>query len=107
MKKIYINLISISGILLANIIIQNSILSMEKDITKSTADNYGVPNPLENVPPELLSIMIINLIESYVKDWDGITDWQIIKKTIIQDLVSKRLISKEILKRLSKINDYE
>ena len=107
MKKIYINLILLSNILLANMIIQNSILSMEKDIIKSTADNYRTPNILEDVPSELLSIIIINVIESYVNDWDGITDWQIIKKNIAQDLVSKRLISKEISKRLSEINDYE
>jgi len=35
MKKIYINLILLSNILLSGIIIQNNILSMEKDITDS------------------------------------------------------------------------
>jgi len=35
MKKIYINLILLSNILLSGIIIQNNLLSMEKDITDS------------------------------------------------------------------------
>ncbi len=77
MKNGYISLV-----LLLNFILSNSIISM---------CTYGenIKNKelhLLKLPNEILLKIVQHVIESHINYWDGITNWQIIKKSIIEDL---------------------
>ncbi|MCK9544351.1 MAG: hypothetical protein M0R03_20215, partial [Novosphingobium sp.] len=76
MKKRYIKLI-----LILTFILQNYITPMEKE-------NYNQELNIIDMPNEMLLKIMQHVIEYYIFDWDNITDWYIIKETIIIDLKS-------------------
>ena len=82
MKKKYIMLA-----LLSSFILHNNIFTMEKEVEKEVGH-------IPYIPHELIAKIIRHIVEDHIKNWDGITDFQIIKRQIARDLLSNHLVSK-------------
>jgi len=82
MKKKYIMLALLSGFIL-----HNNIFTMEKEVEEEVGH-------IPYIPHELIAKIIRHIVEDHIKNWDGITDFQIIKRQIARDLLSNHLVSK-------------
>ena len=82
MKKKYIMLA-----LLSSFIFHNNIFTMEKEIEKEVGH-------IPYIPYELIAKIIRHVVEDHIEDWNGITDFQIIKRQIARDLLNNHLVSK-------------
>jgi len=82
MKKKYIMLALLSGFIL-----HNNIFTMEKEVEEEVGH-------IPYIPHELIAKIIRHIVEDHIKNWDGITDFQIIKRQIARDLLNNHLVSK-------------
>jgi len=78
MKKKYIMLA-----LLSSFIFHNNIFTMKQEVEN-----------IPYIPYELIAKIIRHVVEDHIKNWNGITDFQIIKRQIARDLLNNHLVSK-------------
>ena len=94
MKKKYIMLA-----LLSSFILHNNIFTMEKEVEEEVGH-------IPYIPHELIAKIIRYIVEDHIKNWDGITDFQIIKRQIARDLLSNHLVSKSFSEFHHKYGDF-
>ena len=95
MKKKYIILA-----LLSSIVLQNGISSMKKEGSSKEKENSAEKkfNILAELDPELLALVVNNIVEAHIIKWDGINDFDKVKKEIGREIFNLMSSCKTSLK---------